>query len=1649
MATDKPGGWKHNTGANIPKPAAAGPVASRKSWQPGAAAPKSTKKTKSRTGRFLLVGGLVALLIAAAVVVIPWLKPPKYPALIVVAPSAPDSLAWPETVAAANVGDDFQSWKTEHSSGMQLVAGREKTAAPGAWKQALDPKAESVVLYFAALVGVDSNGPFVWEVDPAASAPTDSHKLYVRDVLKAIESHPSGQPKLVVFDPPDAPVSWTHGGIVHDFPRALKELETEIAKIDGLAILCSHDVDQRAWTSETTGRTVFGQAFLDGVRGAAGGPDGSAITGATLMPYLKQEVEKWAIVNRDEKQTPILLPGDGADRAAKVTLASKPNGDFTAKQIPAVTPTPVALGEAWGVAEALANRTPSPDTTDPARWKEYLELLLRWERLVRLPGMNTATIAAKVNALGEQLRSASATVVHLPTALPAGAAFSHVPVAISKDELEPIWSAATANARTEVWLGSRGKPTDTAQRMAWTSAVLDKLCDVGPTAKNLKIADEILKLIDGDLDGRAVEGHFVRMLNQHLETAEGKRPGVELLTRAIRLRRAAEETAWIGDPESGVDPHAEQVQRRTRAIVDRADEFRRLGEDRLFVGDGKTWAEAEADLAKADEGYAVARRTAKVVATALQFRDRAFARLPFYARWLGDYRGTLSVKDVDALIANFEAAAKSAHAIGALEAAPESPLAEFEREGREGTKAYEAMALAHLEEAKRLNNVVQPSNWHSLDGVLNVPFLPAEIRAQRLTNVRSVSAGLAPNPNQATGVQAPALPARDRSERRGRMALAYLGDDIAASKQRLLQPKEGAWWESHRLVGEFVGKRFLSYRAAAKSELEKAQTGVLADGIPHWASASKSARLASAAAPLDPKDNPLLAEQNYWRHDFLIWQARRMTDDGWADVGVQTPGQWFCRKAKKLLLTEARQLAGGTAPGLSPQEIQRRGAACTAGDGYEPVEFAVDAMRERVIADESTWDANLTIQPTPGRKIGFPHFSLGLPGAPYHRPNDELAGRKRVDEFALRDATKFDRTFEFQSLPRIDGPSADGKLRGDVFYRGHTYRAETRVVLAGAPSLEWNFTPPSGKAAFAILADKDLVTGAVTLLLDITNSMAIDIAETKTDRISEAKKAFDILLRQIPNGTMVSIATFYGLGGAIKVDAVCAPFKITGDVNVIDKKMELVNAVKLASEDADTPLAGSIREVLHEERGKKFWPEKFSGTRTLIVLTDGEDTWSGKDGYNGKTPAQVMIGALKGTPDDVEAHVVFFGIGITAGKTAYDQFESVQLPEQFLDPPRTPAKLYKDIKSGSDFAAKLKAAVLPRVNYFNTKLQAKHEVTLPGENIYRTSPALERGVYTLFGLGSPQKLQLLEGDRVLLRARAHENNLLLSIPAAVYDLPSDPVYERLVRSPAGGLHLSIPKFAFGRETATGRDLSMLATLEPRPNPKTQELLLAPRPLFAWFDVTYADGMPANPLLSPRVRIANRPGTISPTWTVDLFDWDRNRGGAETIRKPAIDAYWLEGKPPVLTTYSVDMKNLARSQANLRKSASDRGETVELVELAIETEGPNKFLAVRLRYAKSGEYVFLRPGGWQDKDAKVVKLPEQHSYYDAHSRYTARFGPLSPEDFDSTQLLELFSVASLRNHARKAELGAKLTFPERSLEAYDFSHKITLSELKKE
>src|SRR5262249_12631747 len=114
-----------------------------------------------------------------------------------------------------------------------------------------------------------------------------------------------------------------------------------------------------------------------------------------------------------------------------------------------------------------------------------------------------------------------------------------------------------------------------------------------------------------------------------------------------------------------------------------------------------------------------------------------------------------------------------------------------------------------------------------------------------------------------------------------------------------------------------------------------------------------------------------------------------------------------------------------------------------------------------------------------------------------------------------------------------------------------------------------------------------------------------------------------------------------------------------------------------------TPLAGAIREVLLKANAKRFWPEGFTGSPTLIVFTDGEDNWSERYGVH-KEPGLLALDALRGTADDVNLHIIFFGATSLEAKAeekrATEQFEILRRPEHFRDPPRTPAQLWPGVR---------------------------------------------------------------------------------------------------------------------------------------------------------------------------------------------------------------------------------------------------------------------------------------------------------------------------------------------------------------------------------
>src|SRR5262249_7875862 len=108
--------------------------------------------------------------------------------------------------------------------------------------------------------------------------------------------------------------------------------------------------------------------------------------------------------------------------------------------------------------------------------------------------------------------------------------------------------------------------------------------------------------------------------------------------------------------------------------------------------------------------------------------------------------------------------------------------------------------------------------------------------------------------------------------------------------------------------------------------------------------------------------------------------------------------------------------------------------------------------------------------------------------------------------------------------------------------------------------------------------------------------------------------------------------------------------------------------------------------------------------------------------------------------------------------------------------------------------------------------------------------------------------------------------------------------------------------------------------------------------------------------------------------------------------------------------------------------------------------PGKYLTVRLKYAEPGKPVFLRPGKLKGPEQRFL-LAERHLFFDNQTRYTARFGPLSPRDLESSVDLELFSVPDPKERATKTQRAATYRFPDRRLDNYYLAGELQLEPAK--
>jgi hypothetical protein len=1665
----RPDSWKNpgQSKPNSPPPSGKpAPNTSRRPWQPGAPKAKTTGKPTSRVAKFVAAGVGVGLLTAAVVWVVMMLIQPKYPSVVVVAPDA-DTLAIPENAAGVASAKAVEEWATGDPRA-KLTAGHDATAERDSWKNKLDGNSSGLVLYFAAHAGADAEkGAYLWQ-PPKGGAISKADKLYVADILQRLAELPKSQPKLLVFDVSQTPSNWAFGGAYSDFIRSVKGMDTQIEGVGELAVLLSADEDQVSWIADERRMSAFGFYFTEGVRGGVGTPGGS-VTAAALHGYLKTEVQKWAVANRGANQEPVLLPkASGTQRAEKLKLTTLPATPTPATASPEpAAPTPPALLNEWKRVGALAKQVPSPDTTDPLKWREYLEWLMRWDRLVRLNGVPNA-LASRVQRLGDELANRTGDDVACGTvALPAGVALSGPSgITFADGTFAKLWDPPEQSDHAAEW-GKIVKDADPKKELALRTAVarfvVKSVTDAGVSRGALESAEKVLRAVGGV---QPVEAHFVRMLHLHLpgdpkaRTAEDlkKWPSADLLRSAINTRITAEEAAWA----DGL-AYPEQAFRWSFPLVEAADRQRQTGEDLLFDTDPKTRPEAADLFDKAGKGYTAAKGRAKAVADALAARDKVFARMPYYARWVASARG--GPVNTDELMGKLERAASAAYQIDKfIRDVPTNPTDADVNSLVKATKDAALISEVAVEydlAAKQPGGQVQESNWHALDAAQVVPFRTLDLDKDLAQRARTVAVRLATDTQQPGGTRATDPDPLNATARNLRAAAAYLNDPALARSAGLGEkPVKLADQLADNLHGLPAKATTATVNADARDNLR--------DTVPELSVGNRLARLCDPAAPVGGSPAPPEADRRFWRHYFLLAHARRITHDGWCsdNPAEANVSRWYCSVAAKLVHDSADAELRKLVPGrdsLPDVRKDRLTSDLSAEHKRTPTELEIRSAATRVIVPDErhlryTYEANVKS----GERIGLPVAEYALPPALAKVNPDGSARRleRRLAEAKVGMPVPQAATFAFPASPAAAGADT---LAAALRYRGRVYRADTQLTFADKPNLRVENVPPRGSAVMALQADADAVSGAVTLLIDVTNSMSAAVAGTPNNRLEEAFIGVEELLNRVPPGTQLRIGTFVGSkpgGGAFAVDVrtLVPEFRVKGGADERKRVMEQVREAKLVDPSC-TPVAGAIAFALDPKLGATLWPKNFTGGRTLIVLTDGDDNWeefgTGYADKKGKkaTPGDAVKEAIADAvidPDaaDVTVHLALFAMDAKAIERAKDQFEFLETAPELQD--RGRFRLIPKVKSGADFANQMAQAVMPRVRYKSDRhrgvMVASRKDEADADKVaYNPTPPLKPGSFTLTdGVHKLPLVQLDAGERVIVRAVRHGEKIHLTRPPLAYELAKA---EKWRMAEAGNVALTIPEIKYERSTPRSR-IEAVVTLEELDPALATDVLKAPSRYFAWFDLKNPDGSKFDPNTGPQVTIRNKLEAggnelLAPAWDIKVNAWDPPGRDADRYRRPQITAHWLNGLPdPPLDVQNITPGDvqLATPDALPLKAFKFGAGQVGVLDAAVTEREKQLYLSVWMDYKTPGELVFLRVVG----DWKAGRVGESHTYYDRHARYTAEFGPFSSADLVTPLRLELYSVADLRKHAEGNKRAVTLKGDESTTDRFTLPRRLFLA-----
>jgi hypothetical protein len=1536
----------------------------------------------------------------------------------------------------------------------------------------------TVVLFLALHGGAGPDGAYLLRNgdDPAGGS-----RLAVSKLLEGLQDRPEleGKNKVLILDATQVEADWLGGLLYNDFARQLRE---EAKRFPDLIILSASDEGERSWTCEEWGQTVFAHYVIEGLKGAAARGGNLRVSAWDLWQYVHDKVGAWAIANRDAAQTPVLL---GNRELAKDVQLVQINDHYAGDDHgdgPDLKGLTDKLKPAWVEFHDLRDDPLSPALYSPQWWRLYRATLQRYEELLRAgdPTGRAADLGSQLRRLQDRIvktRSpglATASVggtLAMPRALGAPSPPEKLAQAFNK-----LWVAGDNNPAARRQLKELLREQRTADQPGRAGQVLQarltglafqELLQAPDSTTTqeffglLKKAHDFLEGTRADLAvGRSAEAHFLAMLVRDLKdgvpTADVK--------QALKVRRLAEEVA-LGVPEEAPKAalRSEVIGPWIEAEVKKADHNRGLGEDWLFGSQPSHWAKARDYLRQAEGGYAKARAKARDVARALNARDRALADLPYLARWAAGKREkglqqeirelTVTVDKLAAGLRGGDPADRKGGAAGRGEAqlAALGPLAATA--GEKWQQLCNRFASECGKEAK--DTVPSQRHWRDLQNLLGVPLAEnVTTRLDMLRTSREVSRELLAKAHQA-GAQpgGPALAAaKMQSLAQAEMALADAGTPLLLGQGtdygRVLERarQDADWQRPLGEVGDAVGRHWQAMRQQVVSRLQTSTDPKKAEVSGNLERAAQELfpaedycrRLPGGALPA--KAEPFDAVEGMRRlrlHDLLVWQAERtVAEHWWADEALGREKTYY-QPAARAYLDDARRLALAD-PGQEALNRLRQARAQGTAEKLQvrqndpPRGLLVEGPGNRSVTMRQHFKVSWQLKPdqgVPGQGDGVPMLALQVgkslkaeDKATQRAPALELPGTVKYPV----NVVAWDGTKEPPLIPEREPPTT-ATLSG--VYRGQRIERETRIGLyKTADVIVYRHAPRSG-ARLAFRMDQDFNYGAISIVLDMSNSMNEKVGKTGKKKFALAMQALKRVLNQVPRGTYVSLCTFGHSPVPVAVG--------TWDKTKI-KWLRPCKQWDRAQTDAliryiggwfpghTSPIAEALVVAKEEGFPERDGDRPYRGPKVILALTDGDDNALTYDAFCylkgtplARTGTNSVARFLRKEFEDsgIEVNVICFAAEKgeeDRAKAQFGVFGELDPQGSFLPAP-TPR----------DLAAKLEWALRPRMHVTGDNGRPPGfpkdglAVTRRDENLKWCEKPIPAGGYKarIHGPSSQtrsQEINLRDGESLIVTLRRKEGQVL---------------YERALFSEEARRSIDdrlLPQRRTGKDWAADvlqnkadlghRELTQLVTLEDQAGRAGGAQPIEHRvPTFVWLDLKGADGKP--PLGLRWYRDARYP---APAFEV------RSGWPNPPEAKTEAEVRWSDGelKPGLFATRAHPAGQRLDDFAPAEVALADCKAVIEKV--SVESR-PVKVGPDRSREQRTCLVVQIL---YEPKKPVWVRIPqlaavgqgwgEEHHYFTEANRYTAIFWGLS--DFQARAFsLEVVSLEAFKSAYPSVEL----------------------------